>query len=112
MNTKIHYLYRDGSNHKQGETVVVEGEVTFDDFQPHLDEGQYFIPGQLGLPMPQAKFASAGYAFPTEDDHPFCEIDSDDFELTDDEPTVEVTAAELIEAITDIEWDEAHPLMP
>ena len=38
MNTEITYLYRDADNYKQGNTVVVQGELTFEQIEPYLEE--------------------------------------------------------------------------
>lgn len=53
MNTKIEYLYRDASNYKKINQVIVSG--TFDEAQKEsiqdcLSEGEYFIPRQVGFP--------------------------------------------------------------
>ncbi len=45
MNTRITSLYRDGSNYKQSESIVVRGKLTFAEVEHYLDEGEYFIPG-------------------------------------------------------------------
>jgi len=100
MNTEISYLYRDASNYKRYKTVIVEGDMKFEDIKDFLErgacDGNGFIPGQVDLPWAQTGWEGDGYAFPTEDDHVYCEIDEDSFELTDKEPTIEVTATQLI----------------
>ena len=53
MNTKIEYLYRDASNYKKTNQVIVSD--TFDEAQKEsiqdcLFEGEYFIPRQVGFP--------------------------------------------------------------
>lgn len=82
MNTKIYYLYRDASNYKQLNTFVCEGEYDQSDVDriiASLQDGEYFIPENVGLPCER-------FTDWTEDDHLYCEMDSDDFELTSDSP--------------------------
>jgi hypothetical protein len=39
---------------------------------------------------------AAGYVFPTEDDHVWCELDQGCVVLTNDPPTLQITADELL----------------
>ena len=55
MNTKFRYLYRDGSNNKNGGEVIFGGtpaslDEASDSLESLFDEDQYFIAGQLGIP--------------------------------------------------------------
>lgn len=95
MNTRFHYLYRDASNYKRGKTIVLEGELSFEEIKRYLFEGDGFIASQVGLEDIQTTWARDGYDFPTADDHVFSEIGPGDVELTNDPPTVEITAEEL-----------------
>lgn len=102
MNTKINYLYRDGSNYKSHNKVVVAGEITAEHLRriaDTLNEGEYFIPSVVGLP--ENRFETW-----TDDDHFWYEweIDDEDFdldasgcELTDEQPTVPLTVDQLVE---------------
>ncbi len=92
-NTKMEFLYRDASNWKQWNVAVLEGTLTEEQRREIIDccdDGEYFIPELVGLPA--TRFGST-----TEDDHPFCELCMDNFSETDAEPTVTVTAEELLE---------------
>lgn len=83
MNTKMYYLYRDASNYKKSNEVVLEGEFTEEDvdrIMATLQDGMYFIPENVGLDCER-------FVDWTEDDHPYCELYRDDFELTDEKPT-------------------------
>lgn len=65
MNTRIDYLYRDASNYKQPNSVVVSGLFTarqVGEILGCLNDGEYFIPSQVGLP--ETRFGEI-----TEDDH-------------------------------------------
>lgn len=93
-NTRISYLYRDANNNKRHGDVVIEGELTFEQLQPYLDEGEYFAPEDVGLPHPGTRFAGG---FPIVSDHPWCKLADDDVEPTRKPATVNVTAAELLE---------------
>lgn len=105
-NTRIHYLYRDGSNYKQGHEVIVEGEINWEDIAPKLEEGQYFIASQVGLPDIQLLWEEKGFTFPTEDDHVYCEIEEDDIDYTPLAPTEEISAWQLKANFAAVqEWD-------
>lgn len=91
-NTRINYLYRDGSNYKQPNECVVEGVIdkeSIDAIVASLDEGEYFIPRAVG--MPETRFPTW-----TEDDHSYFELDAAGFSPTDEEPTVDVDAETLV----------------
>lgn len=94
-NTRMAYLYRDGSNYKYPGVVVVRGLLTFNDLKPYLDEeagdGSGFCPADVGLPHPAGGEAEG---FPSEDDHCWCELNEDDFRLTNE--TGDITAEELV----------------
>ena len=94
MNTRLEYLYRDGSNYKQHHEVVMQGGISEDDLRPLLWEHEFFRPSAVGLPDLQHRFREQGYAFPNEDDHPWHEIES--VAATEDPPTVDVTAAAFL----------------
>lgn len=83
MNTKMTFLYRDASNYKQYNEFVVEGEITDEDIEKViacLQDGEYFVPECVGIEAER-------FVEWTEDDHPFCELSAEDFELTDESPT-------------------------
>jgi hypothetical protein len=93
MNTRIHYLYRDASNYKQGNEIIVIGELRFAELEPLLDDGG-FAPEDVGLFHPGHQLTK----FPGNDDHCWCELEEEDVELTDDKPTMnELTAQTLLE---------------
>ena len=103
MNTEVSYLYRDAHNYKNQTSVVVEGEVQFSDIVPYLSEDKYFIPVQVGL--------EGLNGYDAETDHPWHEIDPDDFELTRAKPTIDLTAAELVANFKKAHqdgWDEDY----
>lgn len=103
MNTRINYIYRDASNYKAGNTVVFRGEITEEQKNQILsccDEGEYFIPRQVG--MPENRFEDI-----TEDDHPWFELEIDGFELTDAEPDTPRSVDDLVMAFARAKdsWD-------
>ena len=85
-NTRINYLYRDADNWKTRESVVVSGQVQFKDIKLYLREKEYFIPEQVGL--------DSLNGYDVINDHSWHEILA--VEPTDDKPTIELTAEELI----------------
>jgi hypothetical protein len=98
MNTRFEYRYRDGENYKKFGEVVIKGEFTLEQLQPHLYEGDFFVPSEIGLEDLQEH--------PYQDyDHVWHELDS--AEPTEDEPTVELTAEEIVSrfsAAGAVEW--------
>ena len=113
-NTKVSYLYRDGSNYKKANEVVVKGRMTQSMAGRIYSscDGEYFIPEQIGLPA--ERFDTI-----TEDDTCFCEFDmrmEHDFIPTDEEPTVSMTTDELVrsfELASSQGWDCAkYALFP
>lgn len=102
-NTKITYLYRDASNYKMTTEVILKGEITEEGKQTILDnleDGEYFIPRQVGLP--ENRFEEL-----TEDDHCYFELDENSFEITDLPATEDMTVKELVEKFRETEgcWD-------
>lgn len=102
MNTVITYLYRDASNYKKWNEEVVEGTFTEEEKQEIYgccDSGEYFIPGQVGLP--ETRFGDLD-----EDDH--CWFELQEIGETDAEPTVCMTASGLFQKFKAAKgnWDE------
>lgn len=109
MNTNISYLYRDGCNYKNRKNVIVKGAITDKDRQVianSLNDHTYFIPQQVGLP--DAHFDDCDLS---PSDHCWCELKindprnkdydpnaKDDVTLTEEEPTLDLTIGELVEA--------------
>ena len=99
MNTKINYLYCDGGNYKRRQEAIVAGIFTKDDrviIQNALDDGLWFIPEQIGLSCDRfSEYETDEY------DHCFCELEIDnDFEETEDPPTVDMTAEDITKAFS------------
>ena len=91
MNTKITYLYRDAGNYKAHHEVIVQGKITLALVQPCLEDGEHFIPSQVGLPDLQAQLGPAN-----EDDHAWHELGPESFEPTTEPITVAITARTLL----------------
>lgn len=94
MNTRISYLYRDASNYKVPNEVVVAGSITehqIDIIMGCLDGGEFFIPGQVGLP--ENRFDKW-----TRDDHCWFELQKDGFAAADEVPDTYMTVDELVGA--------------
>ena len=109
-NSKFNYLYRDASNYKQFGYVVFSGEFTEQDkilMLGNLHEGDFFIPGNVGLPSLQEKFESVSI-----DDHPWHEInfigetERSPFELTSENPTDIRSVHEFAKEFGKTKWDE------
>lgn len=86
---KVTYRYADAGNWKYWGEFCVCGELSFRDLQPHLFDGEFFIPERIGLPslVPDVK---------NEDDHLLHTFE----EFVEIEPApYECTAGELIERV-------------
>lgn len=91
-NTKIEFLYRDASNYKVWNSCVIKGVLSADEVREIigcLEDGEYFIPEQVGLD-------SERFSTVTEDDTPWFELCAEWFSATDKEPTAPLTAQELL----------------
>lgn len=91
LNTEIQYLYRDASNFKLRTLCVLAGALTEAEKEEILEcliDGEYFVPGQAGLPDDN-RYSG------TEDDTDWFELES--IEDTDHSPTLSMTAQELLE---------------
>lgn len=67
MNTRLSYQYRDASNYKLYDEVVIAGELSFPELEPFLIDGIYFVPEELNIPRLQFNPSN-------EDDHDWHEI--------------------------------------
>lgn len=102
MNTKIDYLYRDGSNYKMPNHQIVEGVLTdcqIKEIMASCDDGEYFVPRQVGLP--EERFGEV-----CDDDHAWFEMQR--ISIVDEKPTVDLTAEELYQNFIKAfgNWDE------
>lgn len=92
-NTRINYLYRDASNYKKHNEVIIPG--TFTEEQIHtiidcLQDGKHFIPSEVNLP--EIRFGDR-----TEADHPWFELSEDGFEETEAKVTCHISPEYLVE---------------
>lgn len=90
-NTLIEYRYRDGSNYKKFSNAVVSGlmnEAEMKEIWDCLEEGTYFLPGQVGLPDDN-RYSG------TEDDLDWFELEN--ITITNREPTVNLSAQDLLQ---------------
>lgn len=102
-NTQIEYMYRDASNWKQFETVVLAGEMSEEDINliiGNLEFGDLFMPEQVGLPRLQFRWPTLN-----DDDHVYHELKREDIKIVDLPPTIEMTAKELVENFRNVDWD-------
>lgn len=94
INTRVDYLYRDGSNYKMHSCEIVRGAITpeqIKQIEDSLIDGEYFYPSEVGLP--ENRFEDS------------CEGDPDWFEMnctgnfakTTEPPTVNITVEQLVE---------------
>src|SRR5690606_9430143 len=117
QNTRICYLYRDASNNKAYREEVVKGLISIEQVDKYITERDdenilFFLPGQVGLPWGQQEFIEKSnnpeldynYNFPNDNDHVWCVLDS--MVPTDDPPTLEITADQLMRNFSTVDWDE------
>lgn len=85
--TVIPYLYRDADNNKQESALIADGKITrqqVEAMQALLWQDDSFLPCQLGL----GHLGSTLDDFPSEQDHPWHEIDLDAVETGEGEAPV------------------------
>lgn len=91
-------MYRDAANWKQHGTVILDGKLSTEQINEiisALNEGEFFIPSQVGLTDLQDEFY-ANDKGDLENAHCWNTIESAEcFELTNEEPTIERTAEEI-----------------
>ena len=105
QNTKIGYLYRDASNYKKWNEVVVKGNISPEQINTIVDclDGElHFIPRQVGLP--EERFDEM-----TEDDHAWFELERESFEPTGHAATEDISVSELVKNFIKAKnnWDES-----
>lgn len=105
---KIDYSYRDADNYKQHARAYFKGTLSdaqIADIRSVLDDGTYFIPGQVGMDELQWKFPS----FPTDSDHVWHELQEDAITVEEDDdddellPVTDLYAAFM--RIKETGWD-------
>lgn len=105
VNTKIKYLYRDGSNYKQWNEEIIKGKLSSEQIEQILeclDDDSYFIPCQVGLS--EIRFEKV-----TDEDHCWFELDKDSFEYVSEAETVDITPDELVKKFKEAagNWNES-----
>lgn len=103
-NTRVSYLYRDASNYKSWNEVILAGTLTKEQVRTIMslcDSGEYFIPSQVGLP--EVRFSDI-----SEDDHVWFELAEEGFQMTTAKPTELITAEELYQNFLSVngKWDD------
>jgi hypothetical protein len=118
VNTRMHYQYRDADNYKAGGYITVAGEITRAEIErilACLDEGEWFIPSQIGLMDLQGQLQQWDTELSLDEngrnpsDHAWHELTADDFELVESEAEEDWTVEQLVEAFEQAEWDPADP---
>jgi hypothetical protein len=87
MSTSITYQYRDASNYKEFDTVIIRGQLSLNDIDEYLYEKEFFIPSEIGLKDLQSENLN-------QDDHIWHEIL--EISHTHEKPTVDITAEKII----------------
>lgn len=110
-NTRIEYLYRDADNYKCHNAVVIPGTMSREQIvrlMACLDEGEYFIPEQVGLPANDMQ--SLGYSYDEQSDHPWFQLYASGIVPTAQAPTEDVDPEALVvrfEKAAKDGWDES-----
>lgn len=103
-NTRISVMYRDAANYKKTADIVLAGalaQTDLDHMVSAMDEGTYFLPGQVGL-----RALNPGAAHHDEElDHPWHTIEA--VQLTSEAATETVSTAQLVDTwpASEVEWD-------
>jgi hypothetical protein len=109
-NTLIRYQYRDAANYKATSSVVFAGRPTDDELARLLanrDEGERFIPSQVGLQDLQLSFNGRLQ----DDDHVWHELQAEDVEATDEPPTDPRDIHQFAAEFTSAEWDVSAAML-
>ena len=99
-NSKIYYLYRDASNYKYFNEIIIYGALRLEDLKPFFHDHQFFVPSEVGLLDLQPEIF-------TIDDHIWHELYS--IEPTNVKPSIDMTANEFIKLFESLhaqEWNE------
>lgn len=102
--TEISYMYRDADNYKQTRTVVLAGAITLEQAAAvvgALDEGEWFVPSEIGLEDIQGNF-TFGPDWDEQSDHPFHELTG--IALTTAQPYGDMTAQEFHDRFVAADW--------
>lgn len=111
-NTLISWMYRDASNYKACREQVLEGSLTSeekDEIRNALEDGLYFVPGQIGLDDLQDDFGGCESYWDPDQDHVYHELTG--LEDTGQEANRGLTARELLDAFRRAAskgWDPSH----
>lgn len=118
FNLSLEYSYRLSVTYKITCQVVLAGPAGSHDvaaIKDRLDDGLYFVPGQVLLPDLRCAFDKRRRAWDRKVDQPWHELDK--INLTRNSPTdwFDKTAREVVEAFAAVRWDEDYlsgPLKP
>lgn len=110
-NTRIDYLYRDSSNYKSYQYVILNGQLDREQIETILGclfDGEYFIPEYLDFP------ADRNWDFNPEVDDAFWELDRADFTDTDKEPNIDLTPEQVVNQFRKLkdEWNRLSDIYP
>lgn len=95
-NTLIEYMYRDASNYKKTNVAVLKGRISLGQIgliESSLNDGEFFIPGQVGLQDLQGEFEHGG-GWDEDDDHVWHTISS--IEYTDQPSNSDLSVDEMM----------------
>ena len=111
FNIRIEYSYRLSATHKISCNLVLEGPAGTNDvasIKDRLEDGIYFIPGQISLPDLRCAFADTRRSWDRKVDHPWHELDK--VNLTKLPPTDWFcgSAREVLEAVLAVRWDDEY----
>jgi len=95
--TVIEYQYRDACNYKKFNAVILKGKITYNEVEPFLHEGEFFIPSVVGLEDLQDE------PF-TVDDHIWHEIE--EISETNLASNTEMTAENLLQRFKDAKQND------
>lgn len=80
--TVVPVMYRDAANYKRCARIILDGAITgsqIDEVRQGLDEGEFFVPEQLG--MEHLGWSSGWSSYPCEDDHGWHEMNLSGIEV-------------------------------
>jgi hypothetical protein len=120
FNLRIEYCYRLSLTHKIKCRIILAGPVGSHEvavIKDRLEDGVYFVPGQVGLPDLQCRFDETDARWDPRIDHPWHELEKINLTVKKPDQELGVTGPALVDAFGAVRWDDAYtppgyPLKP
>lgn len=115
FNLRIEYCYGLGVSHKIACRLVLPGPVGSDDvatIKDRLEDGVWFIPGQVLLPELCCSFNEGDRDWNDAVDQPWHALEQVNLTTKPITPGLDLPARTVIEAFQAVQWDDGHRVQP